>query len=1141
MGDPLPASPQPAGDPRTILAAYLFASDWTGARELVENDPWLLSREAMHESAQMLAELKKSALQDKQLALAVPLMELGFNRLARARVEGASAAFGDLEELEHRLRILCAASSLGQFHARILQDPSLLSDQSVDVLKLLVIRTLAREGEGSTQQIDRAYAIVLRCRREGLGFLAHAEAAEIAAILRQIPPQNATDETVAQCEQALSLLEGEENSPLWIELQVCLGNFLLESPHGDRASNVARAQDAYRKVLSHASLEGSFDTWVTATSGMANSLISNPAGKPESFDEAFHLFDDLISAIRPRADSDKLAHVLSCYSQALANSPSGDSTENLERAIVLQKEAIGVIPRESDPFRWGRMKHNLGALYYRRQRGARSQNIDSAITVLREVLSVRTAEADPVGRCRTLRALALAYPRWSGADSLAHGEQLASAALEEAEQIEQSDTRAAVRKTGWAGLARQRSALEEDLDEALQLPPTSRVDWLEKMIANHRAALDITPRQTMPVRWSEWMGGLGRMLGQLGRLGRSDALQEAYICFQQALAAVTSNEQPRLWLQLQRRLGELCHQIGDWEGAHRAYASALQTSAALFDEAGAPESRARELADSRGYALLAAYAAARSGLVNNAVCCAEMGRARSLVESLAASELAFSHASEPVRAEVIGARHLIADLEQKMRQAEAGDPAVIAVNMLAKLADSIGGDPALLQSRVTNEGVQQLDAGLAEYVRLSAELRQSRAALRQALARARKESGEILPVVLSATDIVGVATKAGYPIIYLFATMHGSMALAVSPAGSIEAIQLGLITSDDTRALLYGTENGAGFLDGATYGNEERFGTTLEECLPILRERVVVPIVGWIAKQGFARAALIPLGSLGLLPIHAATANDEPALSYVPSARVLSRALALWNQRVDAQDVLFAVGDPSRDDEPALRCAVAEVKGVARLFGQGNRATVLVGPQAETTAVHAGMSGATYLHFACHGRFRPSDPLESMLLLAGENRLTLGELLRGELDVSAARLIVLSACQTTNTEFRLRPDESLGFPAALLVAGVPGVVSTLWPVDDRVAALFCIRFYEEHLQRGQAPAVAVYKAQHWLQNAGAEELGKNVESLRAALDPDDDEVDEAMSAMWRDLARRDPDHKPFSAPQFWAAFTYTGA
>jgi hypothetical protein len=71
--------------------------------------------------------------------------------------------------------------------------------------------------------------------------------------------------------------------------------------------------------------------------------------------------------------------------------------------------------------------------------------------------------------------------------------------------------------------------------------------------------------------------------------------------------------------------------------------------------------------------------------------------------------------------------------------------------------------------------------------------------------------------------------------------------------------------------------------------------------------------------------------------------------------------------------------------------------------------------------------------------------------------------------------------------------------------------------------------------------MAVSRAQRWLQNAGADELSKNVNSLRAALDADDDEIDQAMSALWRNLVRRDPDDKPFSSAQYWAAFTYTGA
>ena len=79
--------------------------------------------------------------------------------------------------------------------------------------------------------------------------------------------------------------------------------------------------------------------------------------------------------------------------------------------------------------------------------------------------------------------------------------------------------------------------------------------------------------------------------------------------------------------------------------------------------------------------------------------------------------------------------------------------------------------------------------------------------------------------------------------------------------------------------------------------------------------------------------------------------------------------------------------------------------------------------------------------------------------------MTLRDLLDSDLDLSASRLAVLSACQTGIIDFRRIPDEAIGFPAGLLQAGVPGVVSTLWLVDDISTALLLARFYRHHLNR----------------------------------------------------------------------------
>jgi CHAT domain-containing protein len=78
------------------------------------------------------------------------------------------------------------------------------------------------------------------------------------------------------------------------------------------------------------------------------------------------------------------------------------------------------------------------------------------------------------------------------------------------------------------------------------------------------------------------------------------------------------------------------------------------------------------------------------------------------------------------------------------------------------------------------------------------------------------------------------------------------------------------------------------------------------------------------------------------------------------------------------------------------------------------------------------------------------------------------------LDVPA-RLAVLSACETAGG--RMTTGEgTLGLTAAFLSAGVPVVVSSLWPVDDRVTATIMHSFYG-YLASGQPVATALRRAQ----------------------------------------------------------------
>ncbi len=152
--------------------------------------------------------------------------------------------------------------------------------------------------------------------------------------------------------------------------------------------------------------------------------------------------------------------------------------------------------------------------------------------------------------------------------------------------------------------------------------------------------------------------------------------------------------------------------------------------------------------------------------------------------------------------------------------------------------------------------------------------------------------------------------------------------------------------------------------------------------------------------------------------------------------------------------------------------------------------------------------------------------MQSGLVLAQGQTLTLSKII-GKLELSATRLVTLSACETGITDIRQSPDEYLGLPAGFLQVGAPAVISSLWPVNDMSTMLLMKRFYQNLLGHdGTAPlppASALCAAQRWLRKASAKELREHSDDVAAAL------------------RKREASDTPFSHPHHWAAFTFSGA
>lgn len=70
------------------------------------------------------------------------------------------------------------------------------------------------------------------------------------------------------------------------------------------------------------------------------------------------------------------------------------------------------------------------------------------------------------------------------------------------------------------------------------------------------------------------------------------------------------------------------------------------------------------------------------------------------------------------------------------------------------------------------------------------------------------------------------------------------------------------------------------------------------------------------------------------------------------------------------------------------------------------------------------------------------------------------------MDISSARLVTLSACETGITDIvKGSADEFVGLPAGFMLAGIPCVVSSLWSVPDISTAILMERFYSNHIAK----------------------------------------------------------------------------
>jgi CHAT domain-containing protein len=239
--------------------------------------------------------------------------------------------------------------------------------------------------------------------------------------------------------------------------------------------------------------------------------------------------------------------------------------------------------------------------------------------------------------------------------------------------------------------------------------------------------------------------------------------------------------------------------------------------------------------------------------------------------------------------------------------------------------------------------------------------------------------------------------------------------------------------------------------------------TRVQEHLKALYDLLLGPIEKLIGGRNLIIA---PHRTLYYIPFHAlhdgtSYVIERREVSFTPSAVVLLHCLA-QPRRPFQQALLVGVADERTPRVPD------EIQALEPLFPES---LTLLDEKATLAALREYAPGADVLHLACHGQFRPDNPLFSSLRL-GDGWLTVRDTYNLDLKCGLA---ALSACETGVNE--VAPgDELIGLARGFFSAGAPTLLLSLWSVDDEATAELMASFYRL-LLAGNNPAAALRAAQ----------------------------------------------------------------
>ncbi|PZO21819.1 MAG: hypothetical protein DCF25_04550 [Leptolyngbya foveolarum] len=854
---------------------------------------------------------------------------------------------------------------------------------------------------------------------------------------------------------------------------------------GNLAENIEEAIHAYRQSLQVRTIETMPVEWSISMDGIASAYSARIKGnRADNIEKAIDAYEQSLEIRSKETMPTDWARSMSNLANAYQHRLRGDRTENVERAIHAIKQSLEILTKTSTPLDWAQSTNNLANAYIESLRGDKAENIEYAISAHKQSMEVRTRDTMPVQWANSMNNLAGAYQRRIREDKAENIE----AAIDAYKQSMEVRTHQAM-PFDWA---KSMNSLAVAYSNRVH---GDKAENIEAAIETFEQLLKVRTRQAMPVEWANSMSNLAFAYLERIQGNPFENVETAISIYSQSLEILTPEDHPSDCRRTARILAIVYADTSRWFKAQETYERTLIASEILYQAALFKSSQEVELSETHDLYRRAAYAYAKVGNLTAAIATLEQGRARGLSETL-----------QRDRTDLETIRQINPDL------AERYQTAANAINQLEST-----------ERRITTDS--QSPAYSEEDFRQQAA--QARQSLKDCLTEIRQIPEYENFLSLPTFEDVAATVQPDHPLVYLLSIPNGSLALILTTAG-ISELWLNDLTEPQLLDLLNDDWFKA-YRESPT--DRQAWFDAIDDVTHQLWDRIMAPLISHLQQNNLFKAILISTGYLSYLPLHAAWkpdttkpngrcyACDDIQFTYAPNALSLNAARIVAN-KISATSLL-AINEPQPVNAGNLPSSSAEAAKAISTFGKGNW-KILQQENATRTAVLEQLPLKTVAHFSCHGSADFDTPLNSGLLMAHNEILSLRDLL--DLKLQNLRLAILSACETGIPGTKL-PDEVISLPTGLLQAGAAGVVSSLWSVDDRSTMILLSRFYDLWRTENLEPPEALRQAQIWLRDSDK----PNLVSYFKDSHPD----------IAQKLARS-PNRYPFAHPFYWAAFTYVG-